>query len=158
MIIFSDNIEMSEVDTSSRRSRRLSGEPVLDEDCHFPMLSKFNPPDKLPTVASIVGRLRMLCGGGKRNMTRQQAVAEVSKEIESKYYHDTIHCRSLPAICRSVKTLFDNFTEGKKEAKKGRLMLVKAKTFIEMIKDKDTLFDMSTNDPDRKRQLDIEWG
>ena len=110
MIIFSDNIEMSDVDTSSRRRRRLSGEPVLDEDCHFPMLSKFNPPDKLPTVASIVGRLRMLCGGGKRNMTRQQAVAEVSKEIESKYYHDTIHCKSLPAIRRSVKTLFDNFT------------------------------------------------
>ena len=43
-------------------------------------------------------------------MTRQQAVAEVSKEIESKYYHDTIHCKSLPAIRRSVKTLFDNFT------------------------------------------------
>ena len=70
VIIFSDNIEMSEFDTSSRRSRRLSGEPVLDEDCHFPMLSKLNPPDKLPTVASIVRRLRMLYGGGKRNMTR----------------------------------------------------------------------------------------
>ena len=54
--------------------------------------------------------------------------------------------------------MFDNFTEGKKEAKKGRLTLAKAKVFIEMIKDKDTLFDMSTNDPDRKRQLDIEWG
>ena len=63
-------------------------------------------------------------------MTRQQAVAEVSKAIESKYYHNTIHCKSLPAIRRSVKTLFDNFTEGKKEAKKGRLTLVKAKAFI----------------------------
>ena len=75
---------MSESDPSGKRSRRLSGEEVLDEDCHFPLLSKFNPPDKLPTIAGVIGRLRMLSGGGKKNLSRQQAVAEVSKEIESK--------------------------------------------------------------------------
>ena len=151
---------MSEVDPSGKRSRRLSGEPVLEEDFHFPLLSKFHPPDKLPTVASVVGRLRMLCGGGKNNtcMTRPQAVAEVTKEIESKYYHDTVHCKSLPAMRRSVATLFDNFTEGKKEAKKGRLTLTKAKIYVEMIKNKDTLFDMATDDPERKKLLDLEWG
>ena len=91
-------------------------------------------------------------------MTRYQAVAEVSKEIESKYYHDTVHCKSLRAIHRSVTTLFDDFTEGKKQAKKGRLTLTRAKAYVEMIKNKDNLFDMSTDDPDRKKLLDIEWG
>ena len=150
---------MSGADPSSKRSRRISGEPVLEEDFHFPLLSKFHPPDKLPTVASVVGRLRMLCHRGKNNMmTRQQAVAEVSKEIESKYYHDTVHCKSLPAIRRSVTTLYDDFTDGKKEAKKGRLTLTKAKAYVEMIKNKDTLFDMSTDDPERRKLLDTEWG
>ena len=67
-----------------------------------------------------IGRMRMLCGEGKRNLTRQQAVSKVSKEIESKYYHITIHCKSLPAIRRSVKTLFDNFTQ-KERGKEGQV-------------------------------------
>ena len=146
------------VDDSGKRSRRLSGAPVLDEDFHFPLLKKFNPPDKLPTIGSVIGRLRMLSGGGKRNMTRQQAVTEVSKEIESKYYHDTVFSKPLPTISRCVKTLYDNFMDGKKDAKKGRMNLAKAKAYVEMIRDKNKLFDMSTEDEERKRLLEGEWG
>ena len=46
----------------SKKSKRLSREPPLDEDFHFPPLKTFNPPDKLPTHASIIGRLRKLIG------------------------------------------------------------------------------------------------
>ena len=149
---------MSESDPSGKRSRRLSGEEVLDEDCHFPLLSKFNPPDKLPTIAGVIGRLRMLSGGGKKNLSRQQAVAEVSKEVESKYFHDTVFCKSLSTISKSVTTLYDNFTEGKRNAKRGRMNHDKAKAYVEMIKDKNKLFDMSTEDPARKKLLEGEGG
>ena len=57
-----------------KRSRRLSGEPALDENIQFPELTKFNPPDKLPTIASVIDRLRYLMGGGKKNMEKERAV------------------------------------------------------------------------------------
>ena len=34
----------------------------------------------------------------------------------------------------------------------------KAKAYVEMIKDKNKLFDMSTEDPARKKLLEGEWG
>ena len=54
----------------------------------------------------------------------------------------------MPSISRCVKTLYDNFTDGEKEAKKGRMNLAKA--HVERIKDKNKLFDTSTEDVERK--------
>ena len=56
--------KMAEPAEGGRKSRRQSGEPALHED-HFPPLKKINPPDKLPTKASVIGKMRSLCTGGK---------------------------------------------------------------------------------------------
>ena len=102
---------------SSKRSKRLSGEPPLDEDFHFPPLKVFNPPDKLPTYASIIGRLRMLAGGGKSNMPINKAIAEVAKEVESKYFHDTVYCKSKASIIKAIGALYKTYSDGKMYAK-----------------------------------------
>ena len=47
-----------------KRSRRQSGEPVWEAD-HFPANAKFQPPTKLPTFKSVIGRVRYLTQGGK---------------------------------------------------------------------------------------------
>ena len=100
--------------SEGKRSRRLSGEPALQDDIHFPPLSKFNPPDKLPTIASIIGRLRMLSGGGRNNMPANKAVLEVAKEVESKYYHDTVFCKSESQIVTVIRKLWSDFREAKR--------------------------------------------
>ena len=83
--------EEGKSEEGGKKSRRLSGEPPLQEDLHFPPLVKFNPPNKLPTNACIIGRKRNLSGGGKNNMSSNKAAVEVAKEVESKYFHDTIY-------------------------------------------------------------------
>ena len=73
-------------ETEGKKSRRISGELALHVD-YFPVLLKFNPPDKLPTYASVIGRMRSLCAGGKSNMSKDNAAVEVAKEVMCKYYH-----------------------------------------------------------------------
>ena len=113
-----------------KRSRRLSGEPALYENIQFPELTKFNPPDKLPTIASVIGRLRYLMGGGKKNMEKERALREVAKEVEAKYYHDTIYCKSLATIIKELRTIWTSYSEGKKVAKAGKITQTKAKAYI----------------------------
>ena len=144
--------------SEGKRSRRLSGEPALQDDIHFPPLSQFNPPDKLPTIVSIIGRLRMLSGGGRNNIPANKAVLEVAKEVESKYYHDTVFCKSESQIVTVIRKLWSDFREGKRNAKSGRLTHTTAKAYVDMIKKKDTLFDVSTDDMERKKHLEKKWG
>ena len=146
--------------SGAKKSRRLSGEPALEEDLHFPLLDHFNPPDKLPNIASVIGRVRKLTGGGKglSMMSKDKAVQEVTKEIESKYFHDTIYCHSQRHINTKVTKVMADFTEGKKLAKAGRLTLTKAKAYVELIQKKDDLFDVSTDNIERKKVLEKEWG
>ena len=54
--------------------------------------------------------------------------------------------------------MWPNFQEGKRLAKAGRLTLTKAKVYIELIKQKDKLFDMHSEDPGRRKALEEEWG
>ena len=75
----------------SKKSRRQSGEPALHVD-HFPLLERFNPPEKLPSYCSIIARMRMLSAGGRSQMTSDKAAVEVAKEVIYKYYRDTIYC------------------------------------------------------------------
>ena len=140
-----------------KKSRRLSGEPALHED-HFPPLTQFNPPDKLPSMASVIGRLRNLSGGGRSNMSSHKAVLEVAKEVEAKYFHDTIYCKSFTTITKRIEEMWTNFQEGKKFAKAGRVHLTKAKAYIELIKKKDMLFDVYSDDILRRQFLEEEWG
>ena len=135
-----------------KKRRRLSGEPCLEENINFPPLERFNPPDKLPTYASIVGRIRYLSGGGKRNMPADKAIVEVAKEVEAKYYHDTVFCKSLSEITREIKKMWTMYQDGKKLAKAGRLTLTKAKAYVELTKEKDLLISL------RERKLWIVSG
>ena len=109
----------------------------MEENVNFPPLEKFDPPDKLTTSASIVGRIRYLSGGGKRNLAADKAIVEVSEEVEAKYYHDTVYCKSLSEITREMKKMWTIYQEGKKLAKAGRLTLIKAKEYVELTKKKD---------------------
>ena len=132
--------------------------PALDENVHFPPLRTFNPPDKLPTYASVVGRLRWLSGGRKNNMPINQAIVEVAKEVESKYFHDTIFCKSNASIRKSIGAIHKIFIQGKMFAKAGRMGRTLAKEYVDLIHKKDKLFDFSTDDPNRKKELELIWG
>ena len=91
-------------------------------------------------------------------MEIQKAILEVTKEVECKYYHDTIYCKSTSQIVQDIRKMWTNFQEGKRLAKAGRLTLTKAKAYTDMIKNKDTLFDVSTDVVARKELLKLEWG
>ena len=62
-----------------KRSKRQAGEIVWDAD-HFPPSSKFQPPTKLPTTKSVIGRFRFLTMGGKHQMKREVAISQVALE------------------------------------------------------------------------------
>ena len=83
-----DQVNKTGASSQRKKSRRQSGEIIWDSD-HFPACSKFQPPTKLPTIKSVVGRVRFLTMGGKHQMQRNTAVKQVALEIECKYYHDT---------------------------------------------------------------------
>ena len=98
---------------AGEKSRRLSGEPVLDADLDFPVSKTFQPPTQLPTYKSVLGRLRFLSSGGKRNMSSMDAAREVSKEIYCKYFHDSVYCSSFETIVYKVNNLWETYRKGK---------------------------------------------
>ena len=98
----------------------------------------------------------MLSGRGKHNLDIKSAIVQVTKEVESKYFHDTIYCKSTSQINRLITTTWTNFQEGKRLAKAGRLNLTKAN--VDMIKNKDMLFDFATDVTERQNALKVEWG
>ena len=54
--------------------------------------------------------------------------------------------------------MWSNFKEGKKLAREGRVNLAMAKAYIELIKKKDMLFDVYSDDICRRQVLEEEWG
>ena len=56
-----------------RKSRR-----IIWESDHFPPVAKFQPPTKLSTISSVIGRVTY----------REKTVKKVAMEVESKYYLD----------------------------------------------------------------------
>ena len=86
-------------------------------------------------------------------MSVDKAIYEVAKEVEAKYYHDTVYCKSLRMITKDIQKMWTTYQEGKKVAKAGRLTLTKAKAYVELTTDKDLLFDVSTDDIERANIL-----
>ena len=147
-----------DVNGNERWSKRQSGEPVWDADENFPPFDKFQPPTKLPSIRSVIGRLRNLTSGGKYNMSFERASRETAKEIFSKYYHDTIYCVPYATMVFKIKKLFTEFKDGKKRLAQGREQSEAVSKYKEMVLSKDKLFDMSTSDPDRMLVCQEEWG
>ena len=38
-------------------------------------------------------------------MAADKAIVEVAKEVEAKYYHDTVYCKSLSEITRQIRKM-----------------------------------------------------
>ena len=140
-----------------KRSRRQSGEPVWEAD-HFPANAKFQPPTKLPTFKSVIGRVRYLTQGGKHQMKRDQAIKQVALEVESKYYHDTVYCVPLRTIERNLEKLMQTYRNGKARLLEGRDEYKVVKEYKELIVEKDKLFDVSTSCLEQKQACLKLWG
>ena len=100
--------------SSQQRTSRSSG-PLHDADVEFPPMRSYEPKSKLPTIKSVIGMLRYHTGKGGAGKSAEIAVREVAKQIYSKWYHDTVACKSLSTITREVEKLRTVFGEGKKK-------------------------------------------
>ena len=149
-------------DEKGRRSKRLSGEEVISIEDSYPMCEKFQPPTKLPNLKSVLGRMRHLCGGGKRNMNVNQAVDEVAKAVYCKYYHDNVCCITIRGISKKIRKEYDVMLKGKYGLSRGR----EGKD-VEQLKEqllrKDKIFEVFLDpekeaDKEKIRRCQDEWG
>ena len=137
---------------------------VFDPDIAFPPASQFNPPTKLPTIRSVVCMVRYYAGVG-RGHGSNKAIDEVSKQVYSKYYRDTVYCASVRTIARRVKDLWEEFSEGKKRLqqneqrkKEGKPKMAAVARYEELVKKMNTLFDVYASEGERRKQVEKEWG
>ena len=105
-----------------RKSRRLSGEEVINIDSSYPMCDKLYPTGKLPTLKAVLGRMRSLCGsgGGKKQLSREVALFEMAKEVYCKYYHDNICCMTVQGVVYHIRKGYDIMIKGNKRLGQGR--------------------------------------
>ena len=68
----------------------------------------------------MIGVLRHLTIGGKKNVKHKTAVTEVVKLVYSKWYHDTVYCLSFMSMERKLGDLWKDFREGKKRLSDAR--------------------------------------
>ena len=144
-----------------RRSRRLSGELVLDVDKSLPMCEKFQPPTKLPTLKSVLGRMRALSGGAKRNMSLKEAAKEVAKEVYCKYYHDTVCCFSVKWIQVLIEKEYQVMSKGKHRLAQGRDNSDDVRKLKEQVARIDTLFPAYLDpekDDEKRKKCEEDWG
>ena len=145
-----------------RRSRRLSGELVLELEINFPMCEKMEPSKKLPTNKSVFGKMRSLCERGQgRGNTRSDAASEVAKEVYCKHYHDTVCCLSVRQIQRKIEAGYEVLMTGKKRLNQGREASPDVRKMKEMILKKDSLFEVFLDpikDKEKIRGCEEKWG
>ena len=141
-----------------KKSKRQAGEVLWDSD-HFPPCSKFQPPTKLPTIKSVVGRVRFLTKGGKQQMQKEMAVKQVALEIECKYYHDTVYCMPIRTIERKLTQMMITYRVGKsKVVEGGRDNEQVVRDYKELVQEKDKLFEVATTSPKQKENCELKWG
>ena len=138
-------------------STRHSGE-VLDADIVLPMMDKFSHRGKLPTIKSVIGVLRSMTGGGKKQVAHAIAVKEVVKLVYSKWYHDTVCCISMRSMERKLSELWKDFREGKKRLGGGRENCKAVDKYKNLVEAKDKLWDVYPPDEKRRRECEQEWG
>ena len=85
-------------------------------------MKEFTPSDKLPDYKSVVGVVRYsLEKKGKGVTTVDMAARAVSKQIQAKWFHDTVYYVSLSSVCKMVRKVHTTYTEGKHRQNQGRL-------------------------------------
>ena len=97
--------------------------------------------------------------GGKNNLRKEAAEKQVTMEIECKYFHDTIYSESLRTIERKVSSIMDIYRKGIKKLRSIRSENEKTViNFKKLVLERDKLFDVSTNNSQRKKSCEHEWG
>ena len=141
-----------------KKSRRQSGEIIWESD-HFPPCSKFQPPSKLPTIKSVVGRVRYLTMGGKHQERKDMAIKQVAMEVESKYYHDTVYCMPIRTILRKLENVMSIYKNGKARLLEGNRDSAKVvQEYKDLILEKDKLFEVATSSPEQRTKCELSWG
>ena len=141
----------------SRKSRRQSGEPLLDKDDLFPPSKKFLPLHKLPIKKAVVSKVGSLLQEEK-NVPIKNAYNEVAKLVYAKHFHDTVYCMSLSTIVRKVEDLYKVFRDGSRKLAEGLEARQVVKDYKELINTRDSLFDVAVTDPDRAKKVELDWG
>ena len=95
-------------------------------------------------------------------MSALTAVKEVRKEIETNYCNATVYCLESKVIDRKLEKIYSEFKEGRKRYADGRTDkegndFTAVAKFKRLIEKKDTLFDCSTDNPQRKLKCSLLW-
>ena len=118
-------------------------------------MDRFHDNAKLPTNKSIIGVLRNLT---EKKFSHDVAIAEVSKLVYAKYFHDTVYCQSKSTIRRKMKKLWDTFKEGRKRWAAGRTDGKAIESYNQLRESAEELFDVYPEDEARKKVCEKEWG
>ena len=148
-------------------STRSAG-PMYNPEVHFSPNEKFQPPEKLPTVKSVLcsilyhvrftlkGQEGGIGGGG---VSVKEAIREVAKQVYSKWFCDTVCCLSISTIERKLMELFSVFKEGRKRIQeKGKEDSPAVKKYRKLVDEKEKLFDVFQTDPKGRARIQAEWG
>ena len=81
----------------------------------------------------------------------------MSKELKDEYLHDTVYCKILGTIDRQISEMYNTYIQDKHKVKLGLMIQPKAEAYKQLVKDKDTLFDVATEDQTRKARMKEVW-
>ena len=98
-------------------STRSNG-PVLNPDLVFVEYQK--PTTQLPDIACVIGMVKFHLREGMGIRSEKSVMREVSKQVYSKWWHDTVYCISLEGIVKKVTKLWTEYKEGVKRLRAGR--------------------------------------
>ena len=122
------------------KTRRESGD--INPDVEFPVLDRFQHPTKLPTYKSVIGVLQSLTAGGKQQVKHEDAVREVTKQVYSKWYHDTVFCLHIETVRDRMVKMWDIFREGRRRFREGRKTGSAIDAYKALVAKKDSLYDI----------------
>ena len=138
------------------RKTRTAG-PVLDPEIVFPECPR--PTTKLPDVATVIGMVRYLMNHTKDGLKSEVAVMrEVSKQVYSKWWHDTVYCITLEAIIKKLALLYQQVKEGWKRVRAGRENSPPALKYKDIVDTRYLLFDIFPQDMKRREHCEVDWG
>ena len=96
-----------------------------------------------------------MCDTSARKKNSHDAAAvEVSQLVYAKWYHNTVYCQSQRTILRKVKTLWNDFREGKKIYQANRSNTKVADKYKNIYADAKKLFEVHTHD---EEPCKTEW-
>ena len=75
------------------------------------------------------------------------AAREVSKQIQAKWFHDTVYYVSLSSVCKMVRKVHTTYTEGKHRQKQGRFNSEAYGQFVKLYLNRKKLFDVYPHQP-----------